>query len=55
MLNDDLKKSNMQVCKFIEDLFFEKDAQHFAATQLHLQHLILFRTIANTNSSPGEY
>ena len=42
MLTDDLKKTNMQVCKFIEDIFFEEDAQHFAATQLHLQHLILF-------------
>ena len=42
MITNDLKKTNMQVCKFIEDLFFEEDAQYLNATQLHLQHLILF-------------
>ena len=32
MITNDLKKSNMQVCKFIQDLFFEEDTQYFAAS-----------------------
>ena len=36
MITDDLKKTNMHVCKLIEDLFFEDDAQRFAPTQHHL-------------------
>ena len=42
MITDDLKKTNMQVCKFIEDLFFEYDAQHLAQADTHLQHLVIF-------------
>ena len=42
MITDDLKRTNMQVCKFLEDLFFEEDAQLFAPTQQHLKRLILF-------------
>ena len=42
MITDDVKKTNMQVCKFIEDLFFEEDAQLFATTQQHLKHSVLF-------------
>ena len=42
MITDDLKKTNMQVCKFIEDLFFEYDAQHLTQADTHLQHLVIF-------------
>ena len=42
MITDDLKKTNMQVCKFIEDLLFEYDAALFDLQQQHLEHLVLF-------------
>jgi hypothetical protein len=37
MITDDLKKTNMQVCKFIEDVFFEYDAQHLPQAHTHLR------------------
>ena len=51
MITDDLKKTNMQVCKFIEDLFFEYDAQHLAEANSHLQHLVIFSDCLRLDNS----
>ena len=42
MITDDLKKTNMQVCQFIEDTFKHYDELHFQNVQQHLNTLAIF-------------
>ena len=42
MITDDLKKTNMQVCQFIQDIFKYYDDLHFQHSQQHLNTLSIF-------------
>ena len=42
MITDDLKKTNMQVCQFIQDIFKIYDDLHFQHSQQHLNTLSIF-------------
>ena len=42
MITGDLKKTNMQVCQFIEDIFKHYDELHLQNVQQHLNALAIF-------------
>ena len=42
MITDGLKKTNMQVCQFIQNIFKIDDDLHFQHSQKHLNTLSIF-------------